>query len=120
MTRLSARILLPGLSLLLLATLLQADDYVPPRGDWARVDPATAGFDPDRLADAVQLARDKAVVEPQELSESILEAFSEEPDFRILGPTGTREASAGLIIRGGKIAAEWGDLERGEMTFSVV
>ena len=106
--------------MLLLSTVLHAAEYVPPRGEWARVDPAVAGFDPDRLAEAVQLARDQAVVEPRELSESIFDAFKEEPGFRILGPTGTREASAGLIIRGGRIAAEWGDLERVEMTFSVV
>ena len=106
--------------MLLLSTVLHAAEYVPPRGEWARVDPAVAGFDPDRLAEAVQLARDQAVVEPRELSESIFDAFKEEPGFRILGPTGTREASAGLIIRGGRIAAEWGDLERVEMTFRVV
>jgi CubicO group peptidase (beta-lactamase class C family) len=122
MNRLSARNLVPGLflCLILLSTVLQAADYVPPRGAWARVDPAAAGFDPDRLAEALRLAQDQAVVEPRELSESIIDAFSGEPGFRILGPTGTREASAGLIIRGGRIAAEWGDLERVEMTFSVV
>ncbi|MEE4175251.1 MAG: serine hydrolase [Xanthomonadales bacterium] len=97
-----------------------AEDYFPPRGDWARVDPETAGFNAARLAAAIDLAQERAVLEPRELSESILDTFGDEPNFRILGPTGTREAAAGLIIRGGKIAAEWGDLERVEMTFSVV
>lgn len=113
-------LLLSGLCLLLFSTTLQGAEYVPPRGDWARVDPTIAGFDPQRLEAAVQLAQAKAVLEPRALSESILEAYKNEPNYRILGPTGTREGSAGLIIRGGKIAAEWGDLERVEMTFSVV
>lgn len=120
MTRSPARPAGFCLCLLLLSSALFAADYVPPRGEWSRVDPATAGFDPDRLADAVLLARDRAVVEPRELAISIRESFGEEPNFRILGPTGTREDSAGMIIRGGRIAAEWGDLERVEMTFSVV
>lgn len=109
-----------SLCLLLLALPAWATDYVPPRGDWARVSPEEAGFDADRLAAAIQLAQDKAVVEPRQLAESIYAAFGAEPNFRILGPTGTREASSGLVIRGGRIAAEWGDLERVEMTFSVV
>lgn len=85
------------------------------------MDPAEAGFDPERLAAAVALAQEKAVVKPADLATAIEDAFGpREPDFRILGPTGTREGSTGLIIRGGRIAAEWGDLERVDMTFSVV
>jgi len=99
---------------------VRADDYVPARGAWERVDPAEAGFDPERLAAAVDLAQARAVVKPADLAKPIRESFGDEPGFRILGPTGTREASAGLVIRGGRIAAEWGDLERVEMTFSVV
>jgi len=38
-----------------------AADYVPPRGSWAVRDPATAGFDPAKLAVAVELAKQKYV-----------------------------------------------------------
>jgi len=110
---------------LLLACLLPAlaaqADYFPPRGDWERADPGASGFDPQRLAAAVQLARDETVLEPQDLGEAIWASYSErEPNYRILGPTGLRTGGAGLVISGGKIIAEWGDLERPEMTFSVV
>ncbi len=114
------RLLLAPVLLIGFCAVAGASDYVPPRGEWARVSPAEAGFHPERLAAAVQLAQDQAVLEPRELSESINASFGDEPNFRILGPTGTREGSAGLVIRGGRIAAEWGDLERVEMTFSVV
>lgn len=109
--------LLLGLSLI---GSVSAADYFPPRGDWARTTPAAAGFKPEALEAAVALAQSRVVLEPRDLSIPIREAFGREPNFRILGPTGTRETGSGLIIRGGKIVAEWGDLQRPEMTFSVV
>ena len=35
-----------------------------------------------------------------------------------IGPTVPRGTTNGLIIRGGRIVAEWGDTERADMTFS--
>ncbi len=99
---------------------LSAAEYFPPRGDWERISPAAAGFKPEALKTAVALAQSRVALEPRDLRISIQEAFGREPNFRILGPTGTREGGSGLIIRGGKIVAEWGDLSRPEMTFSVV
>ena len=75
----------------------------------------------DRLAEAITFAQSKAVVEPMDLAQAITDSFSpREPDFRILGPTKARQGSAGLVIRKGSIVAEWGDLERVDMTFSAV
>ena len=105
---------------LLLAGTGWAADYVPPRGDWARVAPAQAGFDAGRLAAAVDYARSKAQTEPSDLRPVLIEAYgSREPDYRILGPLTPRAASSGLVIRGGRIVAEWGDIDRPDMTFSV-
>ena len=96
-------------------------DYFPPRGEWQRKAPADVGMDAERLALAVSLARERAVVEPSDLAQAITDSFApREPDFRILGPTAPRAGSAGLVIRRGYIVAEWGDLERVDMTFSVV
>ena len=115
-----ARALLPVL-LICLASAALADAYFPPRGEWQRADAVEAGFDADKLAAAVALAKAQAVVEPKDLAQAIHDSFAHrEPDFRILGPTAPREASAGLVIRNGYIVAEWGDLERVDMTFSVV
>ena len=70
---------------------------------------------------ALDLAQAKAVVEPKDMAQAIFDSFSpREPDFRILGPTKPREGSAGLVIRHGHIVAEWGDVERVDMTFSAV
>jgi CubicO group peptidase (beta-lactamase class C family) len=97
-----------------------AADYVPPRGDWAVRTPEAAGFDARKLAAAVELAKQKTVAEPADLGPVILEHYSaREPGFRVLGPTGTRTGGSGLVLRGGHVVAQWGDVERPEMVFSV-
>ncbi len=103
-----------------LPAMATAGDYVPPRHEWARLAPAEAGFDAERLAAAVAYARRKAAVEPSDLRQVIMDSFApREPDFRILGPTAPRAGDSGLIVRRGHIVAEWGDTRRVDMTFSV-
>ena len=107
--------------LLLPLGAIASENYYPPYGNWQRSTPQAAGMDAAKLALAVTLAQSKAVVEPKDLAQAITDSFSpREPDFRILGPTKAREGSAGLIIRKGHIVAEWGDIERVDMTFSAV
>lgn len=48
-----------------------------------------------------------------------MKAYANEPDYKILGPMKNRGNPAGLIIRKGFIVAQWGDLKRVDMTFSV-
>jgi CubicO group peptidase (beta-lactamase class C family) len=50
---------------------------------------------------------------------SNMKAYANEPNFRILGPTRQRGKPAGLIIKNGYIIAQWGDVTRADMTFSV-
>lgn len=109
------------LLVLLLACLpASARDYVPPRHDWAQQTPAEAGFDPERLAAAVAWAQANGEQAPADLRDALLAWFGpREPGYRILGPVGTRGAANGVILRGGRIVAEWGDTARPEMTFSV-
>ena len=107
--------------ILLLPLAAATSDYYPTRDNWQRKAASLVGMDPQKLADAVKLAQSKAVVEPKDLAQVITASFSpREPNFRILGPTRAREGSAGLIIRKGFIIAEWGDIERVDMTFSSV
>jgi CubicO group peptidase (beta-lactamase class C family) len=95
-------------------------EYFPPAGEWERRKPESAGFDATRFRAALELAQEKAVTEPSDLATVIHDYFApQEPDFRLYGPTTPRANSAGLIIRGGYIVGEWGDLERVDMTFSV-
>ena len=104
----------------LVALATSAADYVPPRGEWATRTAEQAGFDPARLAAAVELARQKTVAEPADLRAVILAHYSaREPGYRVLGPTGTRAGGSGMVLRGGYVVAQWGDVERSEMVFSV-
>ena len=103
-----------------LAAPALAGDYVPPRGAWETRTAEDAGFDPARLDAAVKLAKQKTVAEPQDLGPVILDHDSARaPGFRVLGPTGTRAGGSGLVLRAGYVVAQWGDVERPEMVFSV-
>ncbi len=119
----------PGLVAVALASIALASpvlastdaDYVPDRGDWARADPDASGFDPRRLEAAVAWIRARAVTEPANLEQVLLDTYTErEPDYRVLGPTAPRRSDSGIILRGGRIVREWGDVHRVDMTFSVV
>jgi hypothetical protein len=115
------RLFLLTFILLLPLGAIATEDYYPPYGNWQRTTPKAAGMDAAKLTKAVNFAQSKAVVEPRDLAQAIMDSFSpREPDFRILGPTKSREGSAGLVIRKGYIVAEWGDIERVDMTFSAV
>ena len=41
------------------------------------------------------------------------------PDNEMLGPVTPRGGHSGIVYRGGKLLAEWGDTNRADMTFSV-
>jgi hypothetical protein len=42
-----------------------------------------------------------------------------EPDYKIVGPMKERGGPAGVILKNGYIVAQWGDIHRVDMTFSV-
>ena len=47
-----------------------------------------------------------------------LKSYSREPDYKMLGPMKQRGGPAGLVIKNGYIVAQWGDVNRVDMTFS--
>ena len=48
-----------------------------------------------------------------------LKAYAAEPGYKFFGPFKQRGKPAGLIIKNGYIVAQWGDVNRVDMTFSV-
>lgn len=103
----------------LLSVLQLIAQYTPPKGEWERIPAASAGFNPGKLQEAVTFAQEHEYTGSRDLKVAILEGFSREPYHTILGPTKERGGPAGLIVKGGRIVAEWGDPDRVEMTFSV-
>ena len=108
-------------TLLLPSNALTAQDVYYPAdwGTWKSAEPATLGFDVEKLASAVQFAKESENQQTRDLAALIKQGFQREPHFSIIGPTKPREGSSGMIIRRGIIAAEWGDVDRVDMTFSV-
>ena len=96
--------------------------YFPTRDEWETVDAADAEMDAESLADAVAFAESAETSWPRDLSRGLAAgtATREPPPWnKVLGPTKDRGGPNGLILRGGRIVAEWGDTRRVDMTFSV-
>ena len=104
---------------------MSAAPYFPPRGDWQRVEAIEAGFDPQRLAEAVAFARASETDWPRELLTPdgqlwYAASMGEVPPTSLpLGPIEDRDAPSGVVLRGGMLAASWGDIARPQVTFSV-
>ena len=101
------------------------DNYVPDAANWARLSAADAGFDGARLDAAVAFARAHDSPWPQSLYYADgryvgnVEWKETGPWSKIVGPVLPRGGPAGLVLKGGRVLAEWGDTLRPDMTFSV-
>ena len=94
--------------------------YFPPRGEWRKQEPRDVGLDKAKLDDAVAFAVAHENPDTKDLAVAIVNQFRNEAPYNtLIGPTRPRGGSAGLIVRHGSIAAEWGDTARADMTFSV-
>jgi len=93
--------------------------YVP-SDSWQRAEPSAAGFDPGALAEAVRFAQAHETPWQRDLLAQLNDGnFEPPPDNEVIGPTAPRGGPNGLLLRGGRIVARWGDTSRVDMTFSV-
>jgi len=95
------------------------DYYYPPKGEWEGRSPESLKMNKTRLETAVQFALDNEYTGSRDLRIAILEGFAHEPYHEIAGPVKKRGGPAGIILKDGYIIAEWGDISRVDMTFSV-
>lgn len=95
--------------------------YFPPRGDWQRAEPAAVGLDAAKLAEAVAYAQAHDNPAPRDQALALAQSFGKaEPYFGgQIGPTRERAAINGLVIRRGRVVAEWGDTRRVDMSHSI-
>ena len=94
--------------------------YFPPPGlDWTEKAPEAMGLNSASVDSAVQFALDNEYSGSKDLRLAILKGFAREPYHEILGRTKERGGPAGMIIKDGYIIAQWGDIDRVDMTFSV-
>ena len=94
--------------------------FPPPHAEWDRAAPQTAGLDPDALAAASRFAAEHETPWSRDLARMVTSDFGEEPPWNeALGPVRPRGGPNGLVLRDGRIVAEWGDTGRVDLTFSV-
>jgi len=98
----------------------QKDYYFPERNEvWETKSPRSLGMDEDQLKATVNFALENEYSGSRDLRIAILKGFEREPFHEILGPTKKRGGPAGIILKEGYLIAQWGDIKRVDMTFSV-
>ena len=93
-----------------------------PRTDWEARAPAALGLEASALAAAAEYHRAHESRWPRDFitaSGRYIGVEDEAETSEVLGPVRPRGGPNGLVIRGGYVAAEWGDTTRADMTFSV-
>ncbi|AEP31531.1 serine hydrolase domain-containing protein [Brumicola nitratireducens] len=93
--------------------------YFPETNQWQTKPSEALGFDQSKLNEAINFAKSNEYSGSRDLRIAILKGFEREPFHEVLGPTKKRGGPTGLIIKNGYIAAQWGNPERVDMTFSV-
>ncbi|QQS14812.1 MAG: serine hydrolase [Rhodospirillales bacterium] len=100
------------------------DVSIPPAPE-LRVAADTVGVDRARLADAIDFALahgsrwPTALIMPDGRFALPYDAGERPPDDAVLGPVTPRGGPAGVILKGGREIACWGDPDRPDMTFSI-
>ncbi|WP_049642161.1 serine hydrolase domain-containing protein [Candidatus Rhodobacter oscarellae] len=86
---------------------------------WAA--PQEAGFAAEALATALRFAQDNDSAMDRDIGQALRAGHFGEPMplGAPIGPSTPRGGPAGVILRGGKVAAQWGDPARVDMSFSI-
>ncbi len=98
--------------------------YYPQRDEnWEALSAPEAGFDQTRLNEAIAFAKNHESPWPRDLEKAGnvpgLSQFEKPPWNEALGPFKPRGGTNGLLLKGGRIAGQWGDPGRVDMTFSI-
>ena len=104
---------------ILIFSISLSAQYFPDKDEWLHKTPAELGIDADKINELVEFAKANEYSGPHDLRIAILTAFGPEPFIEVVGPTKDRGGPVGMIIKDGYIVAEWGDINRVDMTFSV-
>ena len=98
-----------------------APPYFPDRFEWQHRTPQQMGMDAAALDEALRLVATLENPAPKDQAIAWAKTFgSAEPGFGgLIGPTSTRAAINGVIVRRGYVVAEWGDTQRVDMSHSV-
>jgi len=90
-----------------------------PDSTWQTKKPAELKMNAALIDSAISFAIHNETKTDHDLRLANLKAYANEPNFRIAGPMRERGKPAGIILKNGYIVAQWGDVKRVDMTFSV-
>ncbi|MFL5118657.1 MAG: serine hydrolase domain-containing protein [Microvirga sp.] len=102
-----------------LATAQTAGASYFPSADWERRTPAEARISEALLKQAVEAAIAGETKAPRDLVMNHYQTFGREPFGYAIGPIRERGDPTGIVVHGGYIVAQWGDVNRVDMTHSV-
>ena len=89
-----------------------------PDSVWQTKNPSELKLNKILLDSAVSFALKNDNKVERDLRIALLKSYAREPDYKIVGPTKQRGGPAGIILKNGFIVAQWGDVNRVDMTFS--
>lgn len=90
-----------------------------PDSTWQTKKPSELKLNATLIDSAVSFAIHNETKTDYDLRIANLKAYANEPGYRIAGPMRERGKPAGIILKNGYIVAQWGDVKRVDMTFSV-
>ncbi len=90
-----------------------------PDATWQVKTPTEMKLNKTLLDSAVNFALNNENKVERDLRIANLKSYSREPDYKMIGPMKERGGPAGVILKNGYIVAQWGDINRVDMTFSV-
>jgi len=96
---------------------MTSDLYFPPNGDWERREASSLGINQSALERAVQFAKENEIAWPIDLRKRNVSKDPTKWSAKI-GLMKPRGGPAGVVIKDGFIVAEWGDVERVDLTYS--
>ncbi|MES3019672.1 MAG: serine hydrolase [Bacteroidota bacterium] len=89
-----------------------------PTNVWQSKKPSEVEMNAALIDSAVSFALRNDSKTNYNITAALKDSYKNEPDYKIAGPVLDRGKPAGMIIRNGYIVAQWGDVERVDMTFS--
>jgi CubicO group peptidase (beta-lactamase class C family) len=98
---------------------MHAQQVYYPDAEWQIKKPEELKMNKKLLDSAVNIALKSENKIERDLRIANMKAYANEPNYKITGPVKQRGGPAGLVIKNGYIAAQWGDVNRVDMTFSV-
>ena len=102
----------------LYAITVHAQQLYFPDADWQVKKPEELKMNKKWLDSAVTVALNNENKVERDLRIANTKSYAREPGYKIIGPMKQRGGPAGLVIKNGYIVAQWGDVNRVDMTFS--